>query len=167
VRGSFSPTISSFIKLLEPYPEALAAAQESVESSGISLAGNVLMLVGAAMGLKDTLGDKEDLDNNQFPEKDDDQEKALAIVIIGAIVSVIGGSQSRGGMDRAEKIFNMKNNINSGTTLNKQTYTAWRAANLRQKGPLLSFGLAEPKRNLVNSSNPGEIFVLTNLTYRF
>jgi len=153
-----------FVDILSPYPQAIESANDSLSYSGVTLAGSVILMLGAAYGLIDTLDDKDDLDNNRFPENDDNQEKALGVVIVGAIISIYGNSQAQRAINRAVEIFNKNFNNKTGINLrNNQTYVSDKKNNsaLVLDAPVFSISIHQQENDHT------DFFALTSFTYKF
>lgn len=151
-----------FIKLLEPYPEALQSANDSLGYSGMTLAGNMIMTLGALLALTSSMEDANNLNNNQLPDDDDGQSQALGVVIIGAAITLAGVSQAKGAMNRALEIFNKNyNKTTNSSFLDKPKY-AGKSMKKTTKGSYFSFGDININRQFHNDT-----IYLTGLTYTF
>ena len=151
-----------FVKLLEPYPEALQAANDSLGYSGITVAGNAVMTLGVILALSSSIDDANNLNNDQLPDDNDGQSQALGVVIIGAAISLAGVSQAKGAMNRALEIFNKNYNKNTNRNLlDEPRYTA-QSMKRNSIKPYFLFGDINKSRSLLNDT-----IYLTGLTYTF
>jgi len=142
-----------FISVLESNPEALTAAQNSLTHSVYSMGGSLLILAGAIVMLKDTLNDKNDLENNQLPtEEDDNTDAALTLVIFGGIAMLVGSINRKSDLNRAFELYNQGGDSPQTRTKPSREF---------------NFGIVNKTYRLSGRTLQSEAVMLTRYNYRF
>lgn len=106
MNGEYHP---EFLQRINSDNEASAKLKHSETSSGITLAGSVVLLAGTVVLLRDTLDEADAASEGKTTSNDGSE--ALGLVILGGTIALIGGSMYRGDISDAVSIYNRNRNM--------------------------------------------------------
>ncbi len=96
-----------FKKIIRRCPDAYKEIKTTYAYNGVSLAGSAIMLLGSVLMLSNTLQEAEDVNNGKLTSGTSDSSP-LGLVIVGAVVSIVGGSIAGSHLKKGIQIFNKK-----------------------------------------------------------